>query len=217
MPSQSSIDVFDMGRTLLGNEPIFYLFGVAFRTAIVYPLSLFLLRLLGKRSLRELTPTDFLIVIALGSAIGDSMFDPEVPLTHVLLVAAIVALLQRTLSKAIEISPRAEYIIEGSATLVDEPKLAKAVWNGRKSELGNNAPNPQNLQNFLKSKIAWDKRYQGMNKVMLDFYRELIRLRRNIPALARLTKKKARGFCQWEYDYYEKTMGSKPSSNGYEF
>jgi uncharacterized membrane protein YcaP (DUF421 family) len=118
MPTQSAIDVFDMGRMLFGDEPSFYLFEVAFRTAIVYLLSLLLLRLMGKRSLRELTPTDFLIVIALGSAVGDSMFYPEVPLSHALLVVAIVVLLQRTLSKVTEISPKVEDIIEGSATLV---------------------------------------------------------------------------------------------------
>jgi len=118
MPSESAIDVFDAGRMLLGSEPSSYLFEVAFRTALVYLLSLLLLRLMGKRSLRELTPTDFLIVIALGSAVGDSMFYPEVPLSHALLVVAVVVLLQRTLAKVTEISPRAEDIIEGSAALV---------------------------------------------------------------------------------------------------
>lgn len=111
MPSQSSIDVFDMGRLLLGNEPTFYLFEVAFRTAVVYLPSLLLLKLMGKRSLRELTPTDFLIVIALGSAVGDSMFYPEVPISHALLAVAVVVLLQRTLSKITKISPQAEDII----------------------------------------------------------------------------------------------------------
>lgn len=46
------------------------------------------------------------------------MFYPEVPLSHALLVVTVVVLLQRTLAKATEISPRIEDIIEGSATMV---------------------------------------------------------------------------------------------------
>lgn len=65
MPSQSAIDDSISVGCYLAMSPHFIFFEVAFRTAIVYLLSLLLLRLTGKRSLRELTPTDLLIVIAL--------------------------------------------------------------------------------------------------------------------------------------------------------
>ncbi len=69
-----------------------------------------------------------------------------------------------------------------------DPGLAEAIWKGRKTEMGDDTPDPQDEETFLKSKISWEKRYHDKHRVMLDFYRELIHLRRRIPALANLTK-----------------------------
>ena len=43
-----------------------------------------MLRWIGSRTIAQLSTVEFLLVIALGSAVGDSMFYAEVPLLHAL-------------------------------------------------------------------------------------------------------------------------------------
>jgi maltooligosyltrehalose trehalohydrolase len=75
-----------------------------------------------------------------------------------------------------------------------DAELIEAVRRGRKEEFKafkwqGDLPDPQSVETFLKSKIEWDKRYQGKHKVLRDFYKELIQLRRTIPAFANPDKK----------------------------
>lgn len=49
---------------------------------------------------------------------------------------------------------------------------------------------PQSQQTFFESKIEWEKRKIGNHKILLDYYRKLIRLRKEIPALSNLNKDK---------------------------
>jgi uncharacterized membrane protein YcaP (DUF421 family) len=48
----------------------------------MYLYALLLVRLLGKRGMGQLAPFDFVIIIALGSAVGYPMFYPDVPVLH---------------------------------------------------------------------------------------------------------------------------------------
>ena len=84
------IEVFDLQRMLFGNEPPLFLFEIAVRTLIVYAYTLLLLRWLGSRTVGQLSTVEFLLVIALGSAVGDAMFYPDVPLLHALAVVTVV-------------------------------------------------------------------------------------------------------------------------------
>jgi len=74
-----------------------------------------------------------------------------------------------------------------------DPDLIAAVREGRKEEFKafkweGEPPDPQSPETFLQSKLRWEKRTEGKHKVLLDFYRRLIQLRREIPALASLDK-----------------------------
>ena len=74
-----------------------------------------------------------------------------------------------------------------------DPKLVEAVRCGRREEFREfqwrgEIPDPQDEETFLRAKLNHRLRQQGRHQVLLDFYRELIRLRRTIPALARLGK-----------------------------
>lgn len=67
--------------------------------------------------------------------------------------------------------------------------LVEAVRRGRKKEFRDfrwkgDPPDPQSRETFLKSKIDWEKRMEGGCKVLLDFYKNLITLRKTIPALS---------------------------------
>lgn len=75
-----------------------------------------------------------------------------------------------------------------------DPALVEAVRKGRKEEFGDfkwkeEPPDPQSRETFLKSKLHWEKRTEGSGKVLLDFYKHVIMLRRTVPALSYLDKK----------------------------
>jgi maltooligosyltrehalose trehalohydrolase len=74
-----------------------------------------------------------------------------------------------------------------------DEQLIEAVRKGRKAEFeefgfGDQVPDPQDEQTFQLSKIHWEKRYQGQYKEMLDWTKQLVRMRREISALKNFDK-----------------------------
>ena len=66
--------------------------------------------------------------------------------------------------------------------------LVEAVRKGRKEEFNKfkwerEPPDPKSPETFFKSKLDWNKREEGRHRVLLDFYRQLIKLRKENPAL----------------------------------
>ncbi len=108
------IEVLDLQRMLFGDHPPLFLVEIIVRTLIVYLYTLLLLRLLGSRTIGQLSTVEFLLVIALGSAVGDAMFYPDVPLLHALLVVTAVVLANKVLDIAMARSKRAEHVIDGT-------------------------------------------------------------------------------------------------------
>jgi uncharacterized membrane protein YcaP (DUF421 family) len=108
-----AITILDWQRMFFGDEPPLYLLEIVVRTAIVYLYALGLLRWLGSRTIGQLSTVEFLLVIALGSAVGDAMFYPEVPLLHALLVVTIVVLANKGLDILIAKFRTAERAIDG--------------------------------------------------------------------------------------------------------
>lgn len=105
---------FDLKRMFLGNVPPLFYLEIVVRTIIIYGWALFMLRLMGKRGLRQLSPFDFVIIIALGSAVGDPMFYPEVPLLQGMLVVTVVVILERILARLVRTREEVERFVEGS-------------------------------------------------------------------------------------------------------
>lgn len=104
---------FDLQRMFIGDAPPLFLLEIVFRTVLIFLWLVFLLRITGKRGLAQLSPLELAIVIGLGSAAGDPMFYPEVPLLHAMLVLALVVLMQLGLSKLVVKSERVETFVEG--------------------------------------------------------------------------------------------------------
>ncbi|MHB9027583.1 MAG: malto-oligosyltrehalose trehalohydrolase [Candidatus Latescibacterota bacterium] len=74
-----------------------------------------------------------------------------------------------------------------------DPELAKAVNEGRKREFAEflcqgEAPAPGESETFFHSKVRWENRGEGKHAVLLRFYRDLIRLRKTVPAFANLDR-----------------------------
>ena len=89
---------FDWHRMFLGEQPPLFVLEILFRIVAIYAFAVLLLRLMGKRGNRTLSPFENVLIIALGSAVGDAMFYPQVPILYAWVVVAVVVLLQRLLS-----------------------------------------------------------------------------------------------------------------------
>jgi maltooligosyltrehalose trehalohydrolase len=74
-----------------------------------------------------------------------------------------------------------------------DPELVAAVRRGRQEEFATFAwqgeiPDPQGEATFLSAKIDPELRQEGMHRTLFTLYRELIRLRKELPPLRRLSR-----------------------------
>ena len=84
-----------------------------------------------------------------------------------------------------------------------DPELVEAVREGRKKEftdfhVGEEFIDPQSEEAFNKSKLHWEQKDQSKHKVLWQLYRELINLRRTVPALKKLDKQNFKAINQDE-------------------
>ena len=75
----------------------------------------------------------------------------------------------------------------------EDPSLVEAVRQGRRNEFARfgwtgDIPDPQDESTFRRCKLNWDLQTASHHRVLWQFYRELLRLRREVPALAQLDK-----------------------------
>lgn len=108
-----NIEPLDWGRMLFASAPPDYLFEVLLRTAVIFIIALMFMRLLGRRTVQQLTPFDLVIIIALGSAMGDPMFYPEVALLWGFFVMITIVFLFKMQDYIMKKSARYEDITQG--------------------------------------------------------------------------------------------------------
>src|SRR6185369_2850534 len=101
-----------------------YLGEVAVRTAIMFLFLIIALKFLSKRGVKQLSVFELAILIALGSATGDPMFYDHVPISHGIIVLAIVILLYRIITRFTGKSKTLESLLEGKPIrLVSDGKI----------------------------------------------------------------------------------------------
>ncbi|HEU4749789.1 MAG TPA: YetF domain-containing protein, partial [Acidimicrobiia bacterium] len=91
---------------------------IALRTTVMYLYTLALVRLLGKRGMAQLSPFEMVIIVALGSAIGDPMFYADVPLIHGIIVVTVVVGLERLIVRLTENNQWLERVVESTPVLL---------------------------------------------------------------------------------------------------
>ncbi len=87
-----------------------------------------------------------------------------------------------------------------------EPDLARAVVDGRRAEFATHGwstdvevPDPQDPATFARSKLDWSELVHRRHRDMLDFYRQLIRLRKARPELSDPHLDQVRVICGDQY------------------
>jgi uncharacterized membrane protein YcaP (DUF421 family) len=109
---------FDLERMIVGTQPALFYLEIAVRVVIIWLWTIVLLRWVGGRSISQMSVVEFLLVIALGSAVGDAMFYPDVPLFHAMLVILLVVLADKGIDVAFRKWSRAKRLVDGTPTEV---------------------------------------------------------------------------------------------------
>ncbi len=107
---------FDLHRIFIGDLPLLFLVEIGLRTAIMLLYLMLLLRLMGRRSLTQLSLFEFVLIIGLGSAVGDPMFYFDIPVIHGMAVITFVVAIERMLIWVTNRSHKVEEVLEGKAT-----------------------------------------------------------------------------------------------------
>ena len=117
--------MLDWERIFFNDAPANFLFEVGLRSTIMFLTLLIVLKIAGKRGVKQLSIFEMVIIISLGSAAGDPMFYEDVGIVHALVVFLIVLVLYRSITWATGKSRLVEKFLEGETEcLVDEGKFS---------------------------------------------------------------------------------------------
>ncbi|NGM65284.1 DUF421 domain-containing protein [Sphingobacterium sp. SGR-19] len=110
----------DIKNLLIESIEWHFITEIILRTAIMFLMILLVLRLSGKRGVRQLTLFEVAIILGLGSAAGDPMFQEDIPVFHALVVFAVVMTIYKTLTWIASKSLSIHRILEGKEMTVVE-------------------------------------------------------------------------------------------------
>ena len=114
------ITPFDWQRIFVGVQPPLFFLEIVVRVILVYGFTVFMLRFTGKRGQRQMSRFELVLVIALGSATGDTMFYPEVPILYAWLIIAVMIGLDRLVGELQFHSKKVNTFLQGDPRLVLE-------------------------------------------------------------------------------------------------
>ncbi|PIF45888.1 uncharacterized membrane protein YcaP (DUF421 family) [Chryseobacterium sp. 52] len=125
----------DWKELLLGHEEWSFLLEIILRTAIMFLAIIIGLRVLGKRGVKQLSIFELVVIIGLGSAAGDPMFNKDVGIISSILVFVVIILLYSIITFFIGKNKRFEKLLEGSSIyLIQNGEFS--INNFKKENLG---------------------------------------------------------------------------------
>lgn len=110
----------DWSKIFVGDLDFSFALEIVVRTLIMFSMVLLILRLSGKKGVRQLSLFEVAIIIALGSAAGDPMFSKDTPILPSVIVFTSIIALYRAITYFAMKSERFENIIEGEPIYVIE-------------------------------------------------------------------------------------------------
>lgn len=139
---------FDLQRIFFGEAPPLFLLEIMLRTAVMFGYTLAILRLVGARAPGQLSLFELMIVVALGSAVGDPMFYADVPLIYGMLVITLIIIFQRAIVTLTNRHPKVEQMVEG--------RIHRLVIDGRLDESG------ISRSTLSKQEVLMELRHEGV-------------------------------------------------------
>lgn len=116
-------EIFEMNRLLMNDLPYTFILEILFRCVIMYIVALVILKMAGRRGIKQLSVFELVIILTLGSAAGDSLFYEDVGLIPTIAVFVFILLLYRITTWLISRSKRMEKLLEGSPIYLIEDGL----------------------------------------------------------------------------------------------
>lgn len=132
-----SVVPFDWMRMLLGDPPPLFMLEIVVRVVVIYAVALVMMQAMGKRGRNQMNPLEYLIIIALGSATGDVMFYPEVPLLYAVIVIALLVVIGAVVARLEARSERFRSLLESEPTvLIEAGRLLDEKLQGERISRG---------------------------------------------------------------------------------
>jgi uncharacterized membrane protein YcaP (DUF421 family) len=117
--------MFDWDRILFNGAAAGFLLEIALRSTVMFLMLLIVLKIAGKRGVKQLSVFETVIIISLGSAAGDPMLYEDVGIVHALVVFVMVLVLYRFITWLTGKSSVVEKFLEGKTEcIVDEGKFS---------------------------------------------------------------------------------------------
>ena len=114
------MNAFDWQRIFIDDLPFLFLGEVALRATVAYLLVFLFLKCSGRRGIRQLSVFELVVILTLGSASGDVIFQDDVPVLPVIMVFVTILALYRITTYAMQHSQRFTDAVEGKpTTLID--------------------------------------------------------------------------------------------------
>lgn len=110
----------DFKALLFGEESPLFLFEVLIRSIVMFIVILISLRIVGKRSISQLSVFELGVIIGLGSAAGDPMFYKDVGLVPSILAFVVIIAFYRFITFLVNYNAKAEKILEGVPVYIAE-------------------------------------------------------------------------------------------------
>src|SRR6266566_6026800 len=105
---------------------------IVFRAAVAYVFIVFLLRVVGRRELSTMEPSDLVLLVVMGDLIQNGVTQSDLSMTGVVLATSTFGLLAVATSWVVFRSRRAQRVIEGQPLIVIED--GKPIERNMRSE-----------------------------------------------------------------------------------
>ncbi|MHA6727533.1 DUF421 domain-containing protein [Chryseobacterium sp. A301] len=120
---EASEYTFDLQKMFFGDFGIQIYLEIILRVFVIMTYTILMIRWIGKRVVGGIGSTDILLIVAMGSSVGDATFYPSIPLAVSLSVITLIALFQKIyVSIEIKYEPVRKFT---------HPKVTKLVENGQ--------------------------------------------------------------------------------------
>lgn len=143
---ESPSEVFELTRILLADAHWLFLFEIILRSVFMFVFALIFMRFLGRRAIHQLTSFDLLLIIALGSAMGDPMIYPDVAILWSVFGITTILILYRIQNALANRFPWYEDLTEGSPVKI----ITEGILDS--DELKKHTPTQDDLFLLLRNK-----------------------------------------------------------------
>ena len=110
----------DVSKILFDGADKYFAIEIIGRSILMFLLILIVLRLSGRRGVRQLTLFEVAIILSLGSAAGDPMFQEDIPILYAVIVLCSVVLFYKIITYITSKSEFMTKILEGKEMIIVE-------------------------------------------------------------------------------------------------